>query len=312
MLADGSTLVLQGLHRTWPPLMRFGSELAAELGHPIQINAYITPPQNQGFASHYDNHDVFVLQIAGHKQWRIHEPVLACPLPDEKWEHRRDEVAARSHEAPLIDTTLAPGDSLYLPRGYLHSASALGELTVHLTVGVHPVTHNALLRRLVDAVGADEAFRASLPMGADLADPAVLAPHLAETAQRLAQFVHHLTPQLSERVAADVGAALAEDTRPEPIGPLAQGAAAATLTGDTAVRARSGLRYALTIDQDACALRVLDKTITLPVSVAGALPTVLDGATFTPDQLPGLDGEGGLTLVRRLLGEGVVVPAGPP
>src|SRR5256885_5190349 len=47
-LDDGATLVLQALHRTWPPLVAFGSDLAAELGHPVQINAYITPPQNQG------------------------------------------------------------------------------------------------------------------------------------------------------------------------------------------------------------------------------------------------------------------------
>ena len=68
-LAGGATLVLQALHRTWPPLIRFGTELAAELGHPVQINAYITPPENQGFAAHYDTHDVFVLQVAGSKRW---------------------------------------------------------------------------------------------------------------------------------------------------------------------------------------------------------------------------------------------------
>src|SRR6266480_4558078 len=75
----GATLVLQGLHRTWPPLVAFASELAAELGHPVQVNAYVTPPQNTGFAAHYDVHDVFVLQIAGRKKWRVHEPVLTDP-----------------------------------------------------------------------------------------------------------------------------------------------------------------------------------------------------------------------------------------
>ncbi len=75
-LAGGATLVLQALHRTWPPLIRFGSDLAAELGHPVQINAYITPPENQGFAAHYDTHDVFVLQVAGSKRWTIHSPVI--------------------------------------------------------------------------------------------------------------------------------------------------------------------------------------------------------------------------------------------
>ena len=35
----------------------------------MQINAYITPPENQGFAAHYDTHDVFVLQVSGSKRW---------------------------------------------------------------------------------------------------------------------------------------------------------------------------------------------------------------------------------------------------
>ncbi|MEP7020508.1 MAG: cupin domain-containing protein, partial [Pseudonocardiales bacterium] len=75
MIADGATLVLQALHRTWPPLVDFGAKLADELGHPVQINAYVTPPQNQGFAPHYDVHDVFVLQVAGCKRWTMHSPV---------------------------------------------------------------------------------------------------------------------------------------------------------------------------------------------------------------------------------------------
>src|SRR6478672_2599413 len=82
-LAAGATLVMQALHRTWPPLIRFGGALAVELGHPVQINAYITPPENQGFAAHYDTHDVFVLQIAGSKKWTIHAPVIDDPLPNQ-------------------------------------------------------------------------------------------------------------------------------------------------------------------------------------------------------------------------------------
>src|SRR6266496_5905184 len=102
---------------TWPPLVTFGSQLAAELGHPVQVNAYVTPPQNQGFAPHYDVHDVFVLQVAGRKRWRVHEPVLADPLGDQPWEQRRGAVAAQASEAPVLDELLEPGDALYLPRG---------------------------------------------------------------------------------------------------------------------------------------------------------------------------------------------------
>ncbi len=93
LLADGATLVLQGLHRTWPPLVGFGSQLADELGHPVQINAYITPPQNRGFAPHYDVHDVFVLQVSGRKRWRLHEPIVRHPLENQNWEKYRGQVA---------------------------------------------------------------------------------------------------------------------------------------------------------------------------------------------------------------------------
>ena len=72
----GSTLVLQGLHRTWEPVRTFARQLVLDLGHPVQVNAYVTPAGSQGFASHYDTHDVLVLQIAGTKAWRMHEPVV--------------------------------------------------------------------------------------------------------------------------------------------------------------------------------------------------------------------------------------------
>ena len=47
----GATLVLQALHRTHEPMLRFAQDLAADLGHPCQVNAYVTPPQNTGFST---------------------------------------------------------------------------------------------------------------------------------------------------------------------------------------------------------------------------------------------------------------------
>src|SRR6266496_1668784 len=40
-LGGGATLVLQGLHRTWPPLVAFASELAAELGAPTVLDPHL-------------------------------------------------------------------------------------------------------------------------------------------------------------------------------------------------------------------------------------------------------------------------------
>ncbi len=238
-IGDGATLVLQALHRSWPPLVDFGSRLAAELGHPVQINAYITPPQNQGFAPHYDVHDVFVLQVAGRKRWTIHAPVVESPLDNQPWEQFRAEVAARAAETPLIDTVLEPGDALYLPRGTIHAAAAQGETSIHLTIGVHPVSRYQLVRHLLELAQDDPALRTSLPMGVDVSDPTVLAAELAATVEALHS---RLDAVPVADVARRVGTDLMRRTRPEPIGPLAQLAAADALTADTLVRLRNGLR----------------------------------------------------------------------
>ena len=305
-MADGATLVLQGLHRNWPPLVEFGSRLATELGHPVQINAYITPPQNQGFAPHYDVHDVFVLQVAGRKRWTIHEPVVVAPLDNQPWENYRAEVAARAAEPPLIDAVLESGDALYLPRGTIHSAVAQGETSIHLTVGVHPISRYQLVRHLVELAQDDAELRTSLPMGADLGDPAVLAGQLAAT---LAALHERLDAIPAADVARRVTTNLMQRTRPEPIGTLAQLTAADELTASTPLRLRGGFRGQVETDGENVRLVLVDRTITLPAGTADAIKTVLTGSPFTPDELAGLTADDRLVVARRLVREGVVVPA---
>jgi lysine-specific demethylase/histidyl-hydroxylase NO66 len=308
-LADGATLVLQALHRNWPPLIRFGSDLAAELGHPVQINAYITPPENQGFAAHYDTHDVFVLQVAGSKRWRIHQPVIEDPLPDQTWEHRKPQVAARAAEPPLIDTVLQPGDALYLPRGYLHSAVAQGELSIHLTVGVHPLTAYDLAGELIAAAAADRALRRSLPMGLDATDLDSVIGHVRLAAKRLAAAVDGADQQQLETVARSVGRRQATTTRPAPLAPLAQLAALRALDAETPLRLRRGLRPLLRDVGERVLLDVMDSSINWPAQVRESLRYILHGTVFRPIELPGLDADEQLVVARRLLREGVVVPS---
>jgi len=308
LFADGSTLVLQGLHRAWPPLVEFGGRLAAELGHPVQINAYVTPPQNKGFSAHFDVHDVFVLQVAGEKRWTIHEPVRPAPLGDEDWNRYRAAVARRAEGQPAIDTVLRPGDALYLPRGWLHSAEALGDVSVHLTVGIHSVTRYALVEALVALAAEEPELRASLPLGVDVADPDAISPDLAATVEALTGWLGKADPSaVADRLRRRVWT----QTRPEPLGPLAQAAAARSVTDETAVRVRGGLRHRLRpADGGSVVLELPDRTLTLPAVTAGAVRALLSGQVLAAGQLPGLDPADGRTLVTRLLRESIVVPAG--
>jgi lysine-specific demethylase/histidyl-hydroxylase NO66 len=307
LFADGSTIVLQALHRFWPPLIDFGSALAADLGHPVQVNAYITPASSQGFAAHYDVHDVFVVQVHGAKRWRIHPPVIEAPLRTQPWSNHAAAVAARAAEPALIDTVLRPGDVLYLPRGYLHSAVALGDVSAHLTVGVHPVTRYAIVEVLAKLVADDPQLRSSLPLGLDVTAADSLAGELTDTVEQLITRLRRVEigevePLLTDRLLPAAKAA--------PISPIAQAAAAHGLHSSDVVMLRPQLRYTVECG-DRVTVRMAHQTLDLPVATEPAIRALLTGRPCRVDELPGLDDADALVLVRRLLQEAVVVPTPP-
>lgn len=304
---DGATIVLQGLHRMWPPVIDFVTRLGEELGHPAQANAYVTPVSSRGFAAHYDVHDVFVLQLAGRKHWTVHPPVHRDPLRDQPWNDYSSQVAAAAeHEPPVIDTVLEPGDALYLPRGYLHAATALGEVSAHLTVGIHTVTRYALVEALAALVAEEPELRRSLPPGIDVADPEQLTPQLQTVREVLADALHRVP-------AADVARKVRErvwtGVRPEPLAPLSQLAFRDEVGAGDEVRRRAGLRHRLDHGDEQVHLELPDRTLTLPAATVAALDVLLSGRAVAAGELPGLDEADQLVLVRRLLREGVLVAA---
>lgn len=222
LFGEGHTLVLQGLHRTHPPLVDLAQDLAQDLGHPVQINAYITPAESRGFSAHYDVHDVFVLQTVGEKRWRVHPPVHPHPLRDQPWQDRAEDVARAAVYEPELEVTLRPGDSLYVPRGWLHAATALGEVSTHLTVGVHTWHRGHLAEELVgEAVrrlAASEEQRSPLRPGVDVADPEDIAGALAATRAALLEAVAGIEDEV---VAAALARRRRGAGRPAPVDPVA-------------------------------------------------------------------------------------------
>lgn len=237
--ADGATIVLQGLHRTWAPVVDLSQQLAADLGHPVQVNAYITPRQSQGFSDHYDVHDVFVLQIHGQKRWSIHDPVLRAPLRDQAWTEHKSEVEQAAERAPDLDAALHPGDCLYLPRGFIHSATALGGVSIHLTIGIHGWTRHHLAEALIDgargSMKQDEAIRGSIGLGEHAVD---LTGDIATARESLLEAVRRVP---DEQVRSWLTGRARAAQRPEPVAPLAQLAAAEGLGAGSVVRLREHL-----------------------------------------------------------------------
>ncbi|MFY1694096.1 MULTISPECIES: cupin domain-containing protein [unclassified Solwaraspora] len=305
LYADGATIVLQGLHRLWPPIIDFTTELSAALCQPLQVNAYLTPAGNQGFATHYDTHDVFVLQVRGRKRWRVHAPVLADPLPRQTWSGRADEVAARADGPPALDVVLAPGDALYLPRGWLHSATAQHDSSLHLTVGVRSRTRFSLVEALLELAVDEPALRASVPMGVDLTDPSGVAPELTATVTALRDWLTQVTPT---QLAAELRRRGRHVTRPAPLRPLEQADRLRTLDLDDVIRLRQGLSWRLVPQPpDRIAVEVFDRTVSFPAPCAPALRAVLHARRIRVGDLPGLADDDRVVLARRLLREAIAV-----
>lgn len=124
-------------------------------------NIYLTPAGAQGFAPHYDDVEVFVLQVSGSKRWRLHAPIddeSILPRYSSRDFHP-DEVGP-----PERDVLLEQGDLLYLPRGVIHqAASQASGHSLHITVSTYQkhTYYDFMLAMLPDLLAAARAADSS-------------------------------------------------------------------------------------------------------------------------------------------------------
>lgn len=115
-----------------PTVWQFLAVLQEQFGSMAGSNVYLTPPNSQGFAPHYDDIEAFVLQLEGRKLWRVYRP------RDPSEELALTSSPNFSQEdlgEPVLQTVLEPGDLLYFPRGFIHQAECQdGVHSLHLTL----------------------------------------------------------------------------------------------------------------------------------------------------------------------------------
>lgn len=171
-LRRGATLVLDAVDELYPPLEDLASALELCFRERVQINTYAGWHTSRGFDLHWDDHDVFVLQVTGRKSWSIYGMTRAYPFAGD------NEPNPPPTGEPIWEATLEDGDLLYIPRGWWHVARPLNEPTLHLTVGIHNRTGLDLLRWLVGRMDASEVLRRDLPRFASGAERVARAMRL--------------------------------------------------------------------------------------------------------------------------------------
>ena len=292
----GDTVVLQGLHHTNPHLARLANNLALDLDHPVQVNAYLSPSNARGLDLHFDFHDVFVVQLGGSKRWRVWAPLARTTNPVKG---RHSIVAPRSEELgdPLLDITMAAGDCLYLPRGYPHAAETVDRHSDHLTIGLVAVTWQRVLRKAIDAEVAAGRLTGALPVG--LLEPGVALPVDAVGVDGLRR---RLTDETLRHWMAR------EIWRRQPATRLRPRVAPA-LDSRRLVITPGPLLW-LTKIEDRAVLGLGDRILDLPAEAHDFLSGLLDAeCPITIGSLKGLDDESRAVVLRRLLAEGILAHA---
>mmetsp|Transcript_7115 Transcript_7115/g.10487 ORF Transcript_7115/g.10487 Transcript_7115/m.10487 type:complete len:564 (-) Transcript_7115:3693-5384(-) len=140
-------------------------------GMNVGSNTYQTPAGSQGFAPHFDDVDVFIIQLEGVKHWKLYHPIDKDAHHLARVSSRNFNVSKDSLKAYRVETIdLKAGDMLYLPRGQIHEAKAhkaLDSLHITISTGLQSTWFDfldtALVEGLYEAKKKESSIRESLP-----------------------------------------------------------------------------------------------------------------------------------------------------
>jgi bifunctional lysine-specific demethylase and histidyl-hydroxylase NO66 len=298
--ASGATVVLQALQFADRVFAELSTNLALDLDHPVQVNAYLTPPAERGLDIHFDFHDVVVVQLAGRKRWRVwpslprserplkRSPAIGQPAPGELG-------------AVLLDRVLEPGDCLAVPRGLPHAAESVDAESAHLTIGIMALTWNRVMRDVIDEIASGSALADRLPFGG-------LGGRIDAGAPRPDEALRSLCDQLTDDRLRH--AVAAEVWRRQPQTRL-RGRRSVTIDLDQPMAVTAGPLLWLDTRPAADgkhALHLGDRRLRFPAECTPFVTSVLQSpATFSGASLPGpLDNSSRVAVLSRLATEGVI------
>ncbi|MET9958100.1 cupin domain-containing protein [Streptomyces sp. NPDC006326] len=184
LMQEGATLVLDELDFFDPSLEVACRALQWWSRELVQVNAYLTTQDAAGFALHWDDHDVVIVQVAGEKSWDVRGTSRPVPM------YRDAAPNNTPPETSIWQGTLRAGDVMHIPRGHWHQATRTDQgdgFSLHLTFGFVKRTGVNWLTWLTDQCRRDEVFRADLDRWGSPGDQQLQEGNLAAALSKLGE-----------------------------------------------------------------------------------------------------------------------------
>jgi ribosomal protein L16 Arg81 hydroxylase len=288
---EGATVVFQAIHKTLPSLSAFCQRIEKYYNFPLQTNIYLTPRSSKGFQAHFDNHDVFVLQVHGSKVWKVYDsPVY---LPTETFE----KSMLPKNMIPQIEVELKQGDTLYIPRGFVHEAVTANEASLHITLGLLTYKWIDVLRLIINDAHKINGFKESFRF--DKLDEQTIEKTTKDLVDQLLSVVDYgdIPKKFTNRF---IKKGLTSDNNR-----LLDMIRFDEINAGTIFSLRNEISYTITETESAIILSYYNKQVKFPVYVLETLNAMAASKSFTVENLhSNIDAAGKLVLCKKLLQEG--------
>jgi bifunctional lysine-specific demethylase and histidyl-hydroxylase MINA len=162
-LRRGATLIANDIDHLNRGMTAFAHAMEQALGGMVQGNLYLSSRRRQGFAAHFDTHDVYAVHVEGTKTWHVYEGRAVDPIAHAMFKSYGQEHHDKAKGELLMDVHMEPGDLLYLPRGQYHDAIADEGGAVHIAFGITYPIGLDIVTMLFERMMYEPIFRANLP-----------------------------------------------------------------------------------------------------------------------------------------------------
>ncbi len=158
--AQGHTVRIPACGGHFPHIARFARALTELMSVPVETAAFWSA-EGAKAPVHYDDEDLFAIQMHGRKRWFVSTAPPRLPNPWRQIGERPPELGSHS----VID--MAPGDLLYVPRGTPHYVISTTD-SIHLSVGFSPLTVRDAIVAMIDQLAdLHRPLRETFASGAD-------------------------------------------------------------------------------------------------------------------------------------------------